>query len=588
MSKELKQCYGRLRDWEHRVQMLNDEQTHNLPENDTDRLKVGVMAGFSNLSRFDLAVSRTLRTVNSHYGELFSDGENLSSSFGSLVFTGVEDDPETLKTLERMGFDDPHDVAATVRSWHHGRIPATRTERGRELFTRLVPRLLEALNETGTPSIAFKRFAAFFSGLTAGVQIQSLFLANHRLFKMVVEIMGFSPRLAILLARHPTVFDAMLDAGFFDPLGEELDAIVQDEVDRVPADLESVMNALRRVGREQQFRIGMQIINARLTTEAAGAAYARLADACITHLAPLSLADVARQAGDLGGQVAVVALGKLGSQEMTARSDLDLMTIYLPDDPSEVSTVKGWAAETYYARFTQRLISALSAPTHEGLLYEIDMKLRPTGAKGPVAVSLAALENYYTKGADTWEFQALTRARVVWATSVDFADLVRLKVETILRGQRDRATTAQDVLDMRALMEKERPAKGFWDFKLSVGGQVDAEFVAQYLQLIHASSGGPLRVGTLAALQAFSRTGLASADDLECLATAWRVQQALAQLMRVSLEQDHDPTHEPEAFQGKLARAIHTRRLDTLEKKLRDIRKRARQAFETIIDPDGV
>ncbi|WAC47920.1 bifunctional [glutamine synthetase] adenylyltransferase/[glutamine synthetase]-adenylyl-L-tyrosine phosphorylase [Asticcacaulis sp. SL142] len=588
VSKELKQCYGRLRDWEHRVQMLNDEQTHNLPENDTDRLKVGVMAGFSNLSRFDLAVSRTLRTVNSHYGELFSDGENLSSSFGSLVFTGVEDDPETLKTLERMGFDDPHGVAATIRSWHHGRIPATRTERGRELFTRLVPRLLEALNETGTPSIAFTRFAAFFSGLTAGVQIQSLFLANHRLFKMVVEIMGFSPRLAKLLARYPTVFDAMLDAGFFDPLGEELDAIVQDEVDRVPADLESVMNALRRVGREQQFRIGMQIINARLTTEAAGAAYARLADACILHLAPLSLADVVRQGGQLGGQVAVVALGKLGSQEMTARSDLDLMTVYLPDDPSEVSTIKGWAAESFFARFTQRLISALSAPTHEGLLYEIDMKLRPTGAKGPVAVSLAALENYYTKGADTWEFQALTRARVVWASSADFADLVKLKVETILRSHRDTAKTAQDVLDMRALMEKERPAKSFWDFKLSVGGQVDAEFVAQYLQLVHAASGGPLRVGTLAALQAFSRTGLASADDLECLATAWRVQQSLAQLMRVSLEEDHDPTKEPEAFQGKLARAIHTRRLDTLEKKLRDIRKRARQAFETIIDPDGV
>ncbi|OYW83352.1 MAG: glutamine-synthetase adenylyltransferase, partial [Asticcacaulis sp. 32-58-5] len=321
---------------------------------------------------------------------------------------------------------------------------------------------------------------------------------------------------------------------------------------------------------------------------AAGAAYARLADACILHLAPSSLADVVRQGGQLGGQVAVVALGKLGSQEMTARSDLDLMTVYLPDDPSEVSTIKGWAAESFFGRFTQRLISALSAPTHEGLLYEIDMKLRPTGAKGPVAVSLAALENYYTKGADTWEFQALTRARVVWATSTDFADLVKLKIETILRGHRDTAKTAQDVLDMRALMEKERPAKSFWDFKLSVGGQVDAEFVAQYLQLVHAASGGPLRVGTLAALQAFGRSGLAPAEDLECLATAWRVQQALAQLMRVSLEEDHDPTQEPEAFQGKLARAIHTRRLDTLEKKLRDIRKRARQAFETIIDPDGV
>ncbi|MDV6331920.1 bifunctional [glutamine synthetase] adenylyltransferase/[glutamine synthetase]-adenylyl-L-tyrosine phosphorylase [Asticcacaulis sp. 201] len=588
VAKELKQAYIRLRDWEHRVQMIQDEQTHELPENEDDRMRVAVLSGFSNLSRFDLAVSRTLRLVNSHYGELFSESEPLSSSFGSLVFTGVEDDPETIKTLQRMGFENPEQVAATIRSWHHGRIPATRSERGRELFTRLVPRLLEALNETGTPSIAFNRFASFFSTLNAGVQIQSLFLANPKLFHSIVEIMGFSPRLAQMLARHPTSFDAMLDAGFFDPLGEELDELVRREVERVPDDLEAVMNALRRIGREQQFRIGMQILNGRLSTEAAGAAYARLADACVRHLAPLAHQDIVRQAGRLDGHVAILALGKLGSQEMTATSDLDLMAIYLPEDPSSVSTVKGWAAETWFGRFTQRLISALSAPTHEGTLYEIDMKLRPTGAKGPVAVSLAAFENYYTKDADTWEFQALTRGRVVWSSSSDFADLVKLKVETILRRQRSTAQTALDVLAMRALMEKERPAKSFWDFKLSVGGQVDAEFAAQYLQLIHAEAGGPLRVGTLAALSTMSRAGLAPAAEIEALSVAWRVQQSLAQVMRVSLTAQDDPNHEPEAFQRKLARAVHTRRLDTLEKKLRDIRKRARAAFETIVRPsDG-
>jgi glutamate-ammonia-ligase adenylyltransferase len=586
VAKELKQAYIRLRDWEHRVQMIHDEQTHDLPENDDDRMRVAALSGFSNLSRFDLAVSRTLRLVNSHYGELFSEAESLSSSFGSLVFTGVDDDPETIKTLARMGFDHPEQVAATIRSWHHGRIPATRSERGRELFTRLVPRLLEALNETGTPSIAFTRFASFFVTLNAGVQIQSLFLANPKLFHTIVEIMGFSPRLAQMLARHPTSFDAMLDAGFFDPLGEELDELVRREVERVPPDLEAVMNALRRIGREQQFRIGMQILSGRLNTEAAGAAYARLADACIHHLAPLALEDMVRQAGKLDGQVAILALGKLGSQEMTATSDLDLMAVYLPDDPSSVSTVKTWAPETWFGRFTQRLISALSAPTHEGTLYEIDMKLRPTGAKGPVAVSLAAFENYYDKEADTWEFQALTRARIVWSTSADFADLVRLKVETILRRQRSVAQTALDVLAMRALMEKERPAKSFWDFKLSIGGQVDAEFAAQYLQLIHGEAGGPLRVGTLQALSAMSRAGLAPAAEIEALSVAWKVQQALAQVMRVSLTAQDDPRNEPEAFQRKLARAVHTRRLDTLEKKLRDIRKRARMAFEKIVRPN--
>ncbi|MGA9657707.1 MAG: bifunctional [glutamine synthetase] adenylyltransferase/[glutamine synthetase]-adenylyl-L-tyrosine phosphorylase, partial [Asticcacaulis sp.] len=467
VAKDMKQAYVRLRDWEHRVQMVNDEQTHTLPENEDERMRVATLSGFSNLSRFDLAVSRTLRLVNSHYGELFSESESLSSTFGSLVFTGIEDDPETIKTLRRMGFDQPEQVSATIRSWHHGRIPATRSERGRELFTRLVPRLLEALNETGTPSIAFTRFAVFFATLNAGVQIQSLFLANPKLFHTIVEIMGFSPRLAQMLARHPTSFDAMLDAGFFDPLGEELDDLVAREVareiDRVPDDLEVVMNALRRIAREQQFRIGMQILSGRLSTEAAGAAYARLADACIHHLAPLTYEDIERQAGRLDGQVAIIALGKLGSQEMTATSDLDLMAIYLPDDPSSVSSLKGWAAETWFARFTQRLITALSAPTHEGTLYEIDMKLRPTGAQGPVAVSLAAFENYYTRDADTWEFQALTRARIVWSSSNDFADLVRLKIETVLRSQRSLAKIARDVLEMRALMERERPAKGFWD-----------------------------------------------------------------------------------------------------------------------------
>jgi glutamate-ammonia-ligase adenylyltransferase len=585
VAKELKQAYVRLRNWEHRVQMIHDEQTHELPEAEDGRMQVAALAGFANLSRFDLAVSRTLRLVNGHYGELFSEAEPLSSSFGSLVFTGVEDDPETLKTLSRMGFEQPSQVSATIRAWHHGRIPATRSERGRELFTRLVPRLLEALNETGNPSIAFSRFASFFVNLNAGVQIQSLFLANPKLFKTIVEIMGISPRLAQMLARYPTSFDAMLDSGFFDPLGGELDSIVTREVERVPDDLEAVMNALRRVGREQQFRIGMQILSGRLATEAAGAAYARLADACVHHLAPLCLEDIRRQAGSLGGQVAMIAMGKLGSQEMTATSDLDLISVYMPEDPSAVSTVKGWAAETWFARFTQRLITALSAPTHEGSLYEIDMKLRPRGSQGPVAVSLAAFENYYTKGADTWEFLALTRARVVWATSSDFADLIKLKIETFLRRPVSVPETALDVLNMRALMEKERPAKGQWDFKLSVGGQVDCEFAAQYLQLIHAADGGPLRAGTLQALEAMRRAGLAPADEIEALTVAWRVQQSLAQVMRVSLTGSEDPQAEPEVFQRKLARAVSTRRLDTLEKKLKDIRKRARSAFEKIVSP---
>src|SRR5690606_40630070 len=138
-------------------------------------------------------VEEVLVGVNRRYGELFEGEEELSSPYGSLVFTGVENDPETLETLSRMGFSDPGMVADTIRSWHHGRIPATRTARGRELFTRLAPQLLTALAETGAADAAFKRFAVFFSGMNSGVQVQALFLNQPELFRLIVGVMAFAP-----------------------------------------------------------------------------------------------------------------------------------------------------------------------------------------------------------------------------------------------------------------------------------------------------------------------------------------------------------------------------------------------------------
>ncbi len=156
----------------------------------------------------------------------------------------------------------------------------------------------------------------------------------------------------------------------------------------------------------------------------------------------------------------MIALGKCGSREMTAGSDLDLMTLYAPAAPDAASAAKGWAAETFYGRFTQRLITALSAPTGEGELYEVDMQLRPSGTKGPVAVSFAAFESYYAGEAETWEYLALTRARVAWATSPAFAARAAAAIEAKLRAPRDARRTAADVRAMRQLMARERPAVG--------------------------------------------------------------------------------------------------------------------------------
>lgn len=581
----LTEAYDTLRRLEHRAQMIADEQTHILPEADEARWRIAVLSGYGSLARFDAAVGRTLKQVNGRYGELFAEDEPLSSRFGSLVFTGVEDDPETLATLARMGFSNPAQVSSTIRAWHHGRIAATRTARGRELFTRLAPRLLEAAHASGAPDAAFNRFADFFTGLTSGVQIQSLFLAQPKLFELVVSVLALAPRLATTLARRPAALDSMLDAGFFTPLdaGETAAAVAGAVANGSEAGFEAAMDAARRAHREQAFRVGVQVLSGAADAEGAGAAFAALADACLGALAPAALTEAERLGGTFPGEVAVVALGKAGSREMTARSDLDLMTVYLPAAPDATSGKKGWGAETFYARFTQRLVAALSAPTAEGDLYEVDLQLRPSGTAGPVAVSLAALERYYAEDAETWEFLALTRARVAWASSPAFADRVAAAIETALRRPRDPARTAEDVREMRALMARERPPSGFWDIKLAEGGLVDIEFAAQHLQIVHAAQGGPLRVHTAEALDALRAAGLAPAGLIGDLVGAWRLQQNLSQVLKVALADEADPAAEPRRLQAALARAGGARDLGALKAKLQRARARAHAAYEAMV-----
>jgi len=582
---ELSEAYGVLRGVEHRIQMLADEQTHRLPEADGDRRRVAALAGYDRLATFDAAVTRTLKAVNARYGELFPEEEPLSSKFGSLVFTGVDDDPETLATLARMGFSNPSHVARSIRGWHHGHIPATATERGRELFTRLAPRLLDAAAATGSPDPAFNRFGDFFGRLSSGVQLQSLFLAQPRLFELVVQVMAFAPRLANTLARRPAAIDAMLDGGFFETVDLAEDRVVMDRaVQATDASFEAVMDAVRIVHREQAFRVGVQVMSRAAGADVAGRAFADLADLCVEVLAPAALAETRRVGGDFDGEIAVVALGKCGSREMSAGSDLDMMTLYRPAEPGGGSSLKGWDAVTYFGRFTQRLIAALSAQTGEGGLYEVDMQLRPSGTKGPVAVSFAAFEDYYEAEAETWELLALTRARIAWATSPGFAAEAAAAIEGALRRPRNRAKLAHDVREMRDLMARERPPKGDWDLKLGEGGLVDIEFAAQFLQLAHAADGGPLTSNTADALAAIHAARLAPAGPLGDLERAWRLQQDLTQLLKLALEDGADPAAEPAAFRALLARAGGASGFRQLKTQLGKAQAAAHAAYETILE----
>ncbi len=572
----LADAYRLLRALEHRAQMIADEQTHRLPENPAARKAVAALAGYARLPSFDAAVGRTLKSVNAIYGALFAGEEALSSRHGSLVFTGVEDDPETLATLARMGFTGAARVAAVIRRWHHGRIPATRTERGRELFTRLAPRLLDAIAATGAPDIAFDRFADFFAGASAGVQLQSLLLAQPKLLDLLVRVMAFAPGFARTLSRRPAALDALLDPNFFGPVdaGADVAARLDPQIG-----FEAAMDQARRLRTEIAFRIGVQVLSGVADAPTAGAAFADLADAIISGLARAALIEVERAAGAFDGEVAVIALGKCGSREMSARSDLDLMTLYRPASGTAASVLKGWSAETFYARFTQRLVAALSAPTREGELYEVDLQLRPSGTKGPVAVSAAAFERYYEGDAETWELLALTRARVVWASSEAFAARADAAIEAALRRPRDLAETARDVVEMRDLMTRERPPSSFWDVKLSPGGLVDIEFCTQFLQLAGASEGGPLRQNTVEALTALTAAQPTRADDIASLLGSWRLQQSASQLLKIALDDGADPSAEPAAFKTLLAKIAGCKTYPALLKAIGRERGRTREVY---------
>jgi len=579
-AADLTGAYRTLRSLEHRVQMIGDEQTHRLPTAEKDRRRVAALAGQADLRRFDAQVVRTLKSVGRRYGELFAGEESLSSRFGSLVFTGVEDDPQTLATLRRMKFSDPHDIAGAIRAWHHGRIPATRTERGRELFTRLAPRLLDAIAATGAPDVAFDRFSEFFSGLSVGVQVQSLFLAQPKLLELIVRVMAVAPVLARRLGRRPATLDALLDPAFFAPLGatEPMPAAIEGA-----GGYEAAMDAARRLRRERAFQVGLQVLAGTASAAEAGEAFADLADVCIGALSNAAMAETERQGGRFPGGVAVVALGKCGSREMSAGSDLDLMTFYEAAAPDAVSAHKGWAAAAFYGRFTQRLITALSAPTAEGELYDVDMQLRPSGTQGPVAVSYAAFEHYYAGEAETWEYLALTRARIAWASSPAFAHRAATAIEAKLRAPRDPRRTAAEVKAMRALLARERPPSGFWDFKLCEGGLVDIEFAAQFLQLIHAPTGGPLRQNTAEALEALADAKLAPPALLADLAAAWRLQQDLSQLLRVAIARDADPEAEPKALRALMAKAAGVRDHRALRTELTRRRAAAHRALYALL-----
>lgn len=583
---DLDACYQFLRRIEHRLQMLADEQTQTLPDAADDLERLARFAGYVDTAAFSAALVANLQRVQSHYAVLFEASPELTSFGANMVFAGEADDPATVTALTGMGYERPSDVIAAVRGWHHGRYQAVRTPRARELLTEVQPLLIEALAKTADPDLAFHGFDRFLAGLPSGVQLFSLLKANPTLLRLVADIMGTAPRLARILARRRRVLDAVLDPGFFGSVPDRpaLARLVADEIAAV-ADHGDALDRARVIGSEQAFLIGVRVLSGTIEAVQAGGAYADLAEQLIQALHARVKEDLVRAHGRVpGGGAVVVAMGKLGGREMTAASDLDLIVIYDSDPTATQSDgARPLAASQYYARFTQRMVSALSAPTAEGALYEVDMRLRPSGQKGPVAVQLSGFVHYQAEDAWTWEHMALTRARVVSGPPALVAK-VEAAIRAALCRPRERSKIADDVREMRALIAKEKGTTDIWDLKQVRGGLVDIEFIAQYLQLIAgATHPGVLQQNTVLALKSLAEAGVLEPREADILLPAARLINALTQVLRLCLDGPFDAAKAPDGLKDLLARVGEVPSFSHLEVTLRETLAAVAEAFDRIV-----
>jgi len=590
-AHNLDQAYRYLRRLEHRLQMVDDQQTQTLPADEAGLSRLAVFLGLDDGTQFREELLGILRSVEENYAELFEEAPALSTT-GNLVFTGGEPEPGTLETLADMGFADGTRVFNLVRAWHHGRHRATRSTRSRELLTELMPTLLQTLGQTTQPDQALTKFDEFLAGLPAGVQLFSLLYANPGLLDMLAEIMGGAPALADRLSRNAGLLDAVLSPGFFDPIpGPEVLAKELREVLAQARDFQDVLDLARRWANDRRFQAGVHILRHAGDIDESGRALSDIADTVLSELYPRVLDDFAQAHGHVpGANLAVIAFGKLGAREMTVSSDLDLVFVYETQAGETQAGVeqsdgaKPLPVSHYFGRLAQRFINALTALTPEGRLYEIDMRLRPSGNAGPIAATLDGWRRYYEKDSWTWEHMALTRARVVLAAPA-FQARIEAVIHGLLCAPRDPDALLVDVAEMRARIEREHSAKTIWSIKFLRGGLTDLEFLAQYLLLRHAPAHPEVLDGaTQTAFAKLASAKLLGGTLARRLIEATRLVRQIQGMLRLTVGPAFDADSGTDGLKASLARAAGVPDFATLRATLASTAQMVHDVFVEMVE----
>ncbi len=584
---ELAESYRWLRTIEHRLQMRHDEQTQTLPKAAADLEAFARFCGYASTAAFGKALTAHARRVEGHYALLFEEGPSLASEAGTLSFTGSDLDPQTLETLQKLGFRQAGTAAETVRGWHFGRRAAVTSARAREVLTELTPALLVALGRTADPDGALAHLDNAFVRMPAAVELLTLLRSQGSLLTLFAEILGSAPRLAKVAALHPHVLDGVIDPAFGQASldGDALVRRIRSVVGSPPPSVEDGLDRLRDAARQENFLVGARLLSGVYPAQAAAQAYCTVAEACLRVAFDDTRAAFVADHGVIeGAQSVVVGLGRLGAGELTPSSDLDLMLLY--DRPEDAEPSRGRRSldpVTWHVRFTQRLVAALTVPTRRGTLYQVDMRLRPSGNKSPAATQFAGFEAYHRGEAEIWEEMALTRARVV-AGDPELAERAEASIRAILSRRREPAKVAAAVAEMRALIAREKGEKNPWDLKLALGGLTDLDFLAQYLVLAHAADHPALLARDTASVFAAARTaGLLAAADAAALGEAVRLIGDVQLWQRFTVEEAFDPAAVPARVLTRIATAVGRPDTKVLRAELDEVRSGVRAIFTRVL-----
>jgi glutamate-ammonia-ligase adenylyltransferase len=516
---ELAAAYEFLRRLEHRLQYLDDAQTHQLPERDEDRVLVARAMGFASWSAFREALERHRARVSWHFGQVFAIEERPRHALAP-IWSGQADETPAAK-LAALGFRDAEASAARMAAVRSGGRYASLPQASRERFDALVPRLIEAAAGGESPDAALARALDFLETISRRAAYLALLDEHPAVLARLAQLFAASSWAAEYLDRHPVLVDELLDARTLlaDPDWNAVAQALRKTLASLQGDEERQMDALREAHHAQD-------LSGALTVERLADHLSDLADAVLQVTLELAWKQLRARHRELP-QFAVIAYGKLGGKELGYASDLDIIFLY--DDDHE-------QAQEVYAKLAQRISRLLTSRTAAGVLFDIDLRLRPDGEGGMVVSSIDAFRRYQREAAWTWEHQALTRARFSAgeaAVGAAFEDERR----RVLREPRDAAKLREDVLAMRAqLLEGHPNSSGLFDLKHDRGGMIDIEFVVQYLVLAHAHAHSELTAndGNIALLGLASRLGLIPQEAGAAVGDAYREFRRLQHKLRLN------------------------------------------------------